>query len=106
MIKIDNVLFGWGGFGHMNLDLRTQIQIFCLNDLKPLRFVFESNPTRILNIQIHGFQITPKHKNFTNFPIGFLGSLVAEGRRRSISYSLICDPYSLQTFNLIFFMLK
>jgi hypothetical protein len=28
--------FGWGGFGLIVLDLRVQIQILCLNDLKLL----------------------------------------------------------------------
>ena len=32
--------FGWGGFGLMNLDLRAQIQILCLDDLKQLGFGF------------------------------------------------------------------
>ena len=41
-------MFGWGGFGLMNLDLRAQIQILCLDDLKPLGFGFWPNPSRIL----------------------------------------------------------
>jgi hypothetical protein len=53
-----NGLFGWGGFGLMDLDLRTQIQILCLDDLKPLRFGFGPNPFKILKTQIHGFQMT------------------------------------------------
>jgi hypothetical protein len=51
-------LFGWGGFGFMDLDLRVQIQILCLDDLKPLGFGFGPNPSRILKAQIHGFQMT------------------------------------------------
>jgi hypothetical protein len=51
-------LFGWGGFEHMDLDLRAQIQILCLDDLKPLGFGFEPNPSRILKAKIHGFQMT------------------------------------------------
>jgi hypothetical protein len=51
-------LFGWGGFGLMDLDLRTQIQILCLDDLKSLGFGFGSNPSRILKAQIHEFQMT------------------------------------------------
>jgi hypothetical protein len=54
----------------MDLDLGAQIQILCLDDLKPLGFGFEPNPTGILKAKIHGFQMTPKHKNFTNPPIG------------------------------------
>jgi hypothetical protein len=42
----------------MNLDLRAQIQILCLNDLKLLGFGFGSNLARILKAQIHGFQMT------------------------------------------------
>ena len=33
-------MFGWGGFGFMDLDLRTQTQILCLDDLKLLEFGF------------------------------------------------------------------
>ena len=51
-------LFGWGGFGLMDLDLRAQIQILCLDDLKSLGFGFGSNPFRILKAQIHEFQMT------------------------------------------------
>jgi hypothetical protein len=51
-------LFGWGGFGIMDLDLRTQIQILCLDDLKPLGFEFGPNPSKILKAQIHVFQMT------------------------------------------------
>jgi hypothetical protein len=51
-------LFEYGGFGFMDLDLRAQIQILCLDDLKPLRFGIEPNPSRILKAQIHGFQMT------------------------------------------------
>ena len=36
--------FGWGGLGLMDLDLRAQIQILCLDDLKPLGFGFGPNP--------------------------------------------------------------
>jgi hypothetical protein len=50
-------LFGWGGFGLMDLDLRVQIQILCLDDLKLLGFGFGPNPSRILKAQIHGFQM-------------------------------------------------
>jgi hypothetical protein len=42
----------------MDLDLRAQIQIFCLDDLKLLGFGFGPNPSRILKVQIHGFQMT------------------------------------------------
>jgi hypothetical protein len=42
----------------LDLDLMAQIQIFCLDDLKPLGFGFWTNPSRILKIQIHGFQMT------------------------------------------------
>ena len=56
--KNSNALFGWGGFGLMDLDLRVQIQILCLDDLKPLGFGFGPNPSRILKAQIHGFQMT------------------------------------------------
>jgi hypothetical protein len=44
----------------MDLDLRAQIQILCLDDLKPLGFGFGFglNPSRILKAQIHGFQMT------------------------------------------------
>ena len=42
----------------MDLDLRVQIQILCLDDLKPLGFGFGSNPSRILKAQIHEFQMT------------------------------------------------
>ena len=48
----------WGGFRLLDLDLRAQIQIFCLDDLKSLRFEFRLNPSRILKAQIHGFQMT------------------------------------------------
>jgi hypothetical protein len=51
-------LFGWGGFGLMDLDLRAQIQILCLDDLKSLGFRFGSYSSRILKAQIHGFQMT------------------------------------------------
>jgi hypothetical protein len=47
-----------GGFGLMDLDLRAEIQILCLDDLKSLGFGFGSNPFRILKAQIHGFQMT------------------------------------------------
>ncbi len=50
--------FGWGGFGLMDLDLSTQIQIRYLDDLKPLGFGFGPNPSKILKVQIHGFQMT------------------------------------------------
>jgi hypothetical protein len=42
-------LFGWGGFGLMDLDLRAQIQILYLNNLKPLgfEFGFRPNPSKI-----------------------------------------------------------
>ena len=50
-------LFGWGGFGLMDLDLRAQIQILCLDNLKPLGFGFRLNPSKILKAQIHGFQM-------------------------------------------------
>jgi hypothetical protein len=56
--NLSNGLFGWGGFGLMDLDLRVQIQILCLDDLKPLGFGFGPNPSRILKAQIHGFQMT------------------------------------------------
>ena len=42
----------------MDLDLRAQIQILYLDDLKSLGFGFRSNPSRILKAQIHGFQMT------------------------------------------------
>jgi hypothetical protein len=51
-------LFGWDEFGLMDLALRVQIQILCLDDLKPLGFGFGPNPSRILKAQIHGFQMT------------------------------------------------
>ena len=51
-------LFGWSGFELMDLDLRVQIQILCLDDLKPLGFGFGPNPSRILKAQIYGFQMT------------------------------------------------
>ena len=51
-------LFGWGGFGPRDLDLRTQIQIFCLDDLKSFGFGFGPNPSWISKAQIHGFQMT------------------------------------------------
>ena len=53
-------LFGWGGFELMNLDLdlRAQIQILYLDDLKSLGFRFGLNPSRILKAQIHEFQMT------------------------------------------------
>ena len=41
-------LFGWGEFELMNLDFMAQIQILCLDDLKPLGFGFRPNPSRIL----------------------------------------------------------
>jgi hypothetical protein len=56
--KVTNGLFGWGGFGLMDLDLRTQIQILCLDDLKLLGFGFGSNLSKILKVQIHGIQMT------------------------------------------------
>ena len=43
-----NGLFGWGEFGLMDLDLKAQIQILCLDDLKSLGFGFGSNPSKIL----------------------------------------------------------
>jgi hypothetical protein len=42
----------------MDLDFRVQIQILCLDDLKPLGFGFGPNPSKILKAQIHGFQMT------------------------------------------------
>jgi hypothetical protein len=63
-------LFGWGGFRLMDLDLRAQIKILCLDDLKSLGFGFWSNPSRILKAQIHGFQMTSVGRNFTNLLIG------------------------------------
>jgi hypothetical protein len=56
--QVPNGLFGWGGFELMDLDLRAQIQILCLDNLKSLGFGFGSNPSRILKAQIHGFQMT------------------------------------------------
>ena len=53
-----NGLFGWGEFGLMDLDLKAQIQILCLDDLKSLGFGFGSNPSWILKAQIHRFQMT------------------------------------------------
>ena len=47
--KNSNALFGWGGFGLMDLDLRVQIQILCLDDLKPLGFGF--GPIWVKSIQ-------------------------------------------------------
>jgi hypothetical protein len=41
-------LFGWDEFGLMDLDLKVQIQILCLDDSKPLGFRFGPNPSRIL----------------------------------------------------------
>jgi hypothetical protein len=46
--KIYGGLFGWSGFGFMDLDLRAQIQILCLDNLKSLGFGFGLNPSRIL----------------------------------------------------------
>ena len=40
-------LFGWGGFGFMDLNLRVHIQIFCLDGLKSLGFGFRLNLSRI-----------------------------------------------------------
>jgi hypothetical protein len=62
-------LFGWGGFGFMDLDLKVQNQILYLDDLKSLGFGFGPNLSRILKAQIHGFQMT-YGRNFTNPPIG------------------------------------
>jgi hypothetical protein len=42
----------------MDLDLKAQIQILCLDDSKPLGFGFGPNPFKILKAQIHGFQMT------------------------------------------------
>ena len=42
----------------VDLDLRAQIQILYLDDLKSLGFGFRSNPSRILKAQIHGFKMT------------------------------------------------
>jgi hypothetical protein len=56
--QVPNGLFGWGGFELMDLDLRAQIQILCLDDLKSLGFGFGSNPSRILKAEIHGFKMT------------------------------------------------
>ena len=42
----------------MDLNLRAQIQIPYLDDLKPLGFGFGPNPSRILKDQIHRFQMT------------------------------------------------
>ena len=71
-IKTDiiNGLFGWGGFGPRDLDLRAQIQIFCLNDLKPLGlgFGFGPNPSWIAKAQIDGFQMTCIARNLGNPP--------------------------------------
>ncbi len=47
-LKFRYGLFWMGGFGNMDLNLRTQIQILYLDDLKLLGFGFEPNPTRIL----------------------------------------------------------
>ena len=54
----------------MDLDLRTQIQILCLDDLKLLGFGFWSNPSKILKAQIHGFQMISLDRNFTDLLIG------------------------------------
>ena len=58
-------------FGYLDLDLdfksidlkcldskSIDFKIFCLDDLKSLRFEFRLNPSRILKAQIHGFQMT------------------------------------------------
>ena len=58
IVKYSCGLFGWGGFGLMDLDLMAQIQILCLDDLKSLGFGFGPNPSRILKAQIYGFQMT------------------------------------------------
>ena len=42
----------------MDLDLRAQIQILYLDDLKLLGFGFGLNLSRILKAQIHGSQMT------------------------------------------------
>ena len=67
--KSTNSLFGWGGFGPRDLDLRAQIQIFCLDDLKPLGFGFGPNPSWISKAQIHGFQMTCIARNLGNPPL-------------------------------------
>ena len=54
----------------MDLDLRVQIQILCLDDLKPLGFEFGPNPSKILKAQIHEFQMTSYGKDFKNPLIG------------------------------------
>ena len=59
-------LFGWGGFGPRDLDLRAQIQILCLDDLKPFGFGFGPNPSWIAKVQIHGFQMTCIVRNLGN----------------------------------------
>jgi hypothetical protein len=62
-------LFGWGGFGTRDLDLRAQIQILCLDDLKLLGFGFGPNPSWISKAQIHGFQMTCIARNLGNPPL-------------------------------------
>ena len=67
-------MFGWGGFGPRDLDLRAQIQILCLDDLKPLGFGFGPNPSWISKAQIHGFQMTCIARNLGNPPLRSLTS--------------------------------
>ena len=55
-INITCGLFGWGWFGFMDLDLRAQIQILCLNDLKPLEFGFGLNSSGCVWILEFGFE--------------------------------------------------
>ena len=55
-INITCDMFGWSWFGLMNLDLRAQIQILCLDDLKSLEFGFELNPSGCVWILGFGFE--------------------------------------------------
>jgi hypothetical protein len=80
MVCLDGV-----DFGLMDLDLRAQIEILCLNDLKPLGFGFGPNPSRILKDPDLNFRICRipiffrfytilLHKVYSGFlPFFFLG---------------------------------
>ena len=94
-IKTDiiNGLFGWGGFGPRDLDLRAQIQIFCLDDLKPFGFGFGPNPSWISKAQIHGFQMTCIGWNLGNPPprsVPLARASLTQSRSRRLSGFQVC----------------
>jgi hypothetical protein len=93
LCKVTYGLFGWGGFGPRDLDLRAQIQIFCLDDLKSFGFGFGPNPSWISKAQIHGFQMTCIARNLGNPPprsVPLARASLTQSHSRQLSGFQVC----------------